>query len=172
MGFSLQEIKTNLDTDCQLLRDQLPEKMTYINEQLLQLEIAKRLLKKIDTREELSVFDAINLSLDEEHMLWYKENLSTEQYVLVEGMMNMPESIKDHDKLVELLKSLKPLIKKNSKKLLIEKIQIISALFKKYGLTDSTIKLLMESFLKSNLEGPLSLRILNVKEVIYLLDLL
>lgn len=105
-------------------------------------------------------------------MIWYKENLSTEQYMLVEGMMNMPESIEDHDKLVEILKSSKPLIKKKSDNLLIEKIQTITDLFKKYGLTDSTVKLLMESFLKSNLEGPLSLRILNVKEVVYLLDLL
>lgn len=46
MGFSLKEIKSNLDTDCQLLRDQLPDKMTYINEQLLQLAMAKRLIKK------------------------------------------------------------------------------------------------------------------------------
>lgn len=172
MGFSLKEIKSHLDTDCQLLRDQLPEKMTYINEQLLQLEMAKRLIKKIDTRSELSVYDAIKISFDEEHMIWYKENLSTEQYMLVEGMMNMPESIEDHDKLVEILKSSKPLIKKKSNDLLIEKIQTITDLFKKYGLTDNTVRLLMESFLKSNLEGPLSLRILSVKEVIYLLDLL
>ncbi len=171
MGFSLQEIKSNLDTDCQLLRDQLPEKMAYINEQLLQLEISKRLITKIDTRSELSVYEAIKISIDEEHMIWYKENLSEDQYLLVEGMMSMPESIKDHDKLIEILKSTKPLIKKQEKAQLIEKKQIIIELFKKYGLSDTTINLLTEACLKSNLEGPLSQRILTVKEVLYLLDL-
>ena len=172
MGFSLKEIKSHLDTNCEMLRDQLCEKMSYINEQLLQLEMAKRLIKKIEIRSELSVYDAINVSIDEEHMIWYKENLPEEQYLLVEEMMRQPESIADHDKLVKILKSTKPLIKKKANNQLCEKIKSISDSFKKYGLSDNTIKLLMESFMKSNLEGPLSLRILNVKEVIYLLDLM
>ena len=172
MGFSLKEIKANLDTDCQLLREQLPEKMTYINEQLIQLEIAKRLIIKIDSRSERSVYDAIKASIDEEHMIWYKENLSTQQYKLVEDMMSMPESLEDHNKIVDILKSTKPLIKRKANYELIEKIHAITDLFKKYALEDSTIKLLIESFLKANLEGPLSLRILSIKEVIYLLDLL
>lgn len=171
MGFSLKEIKRNLDTDCQLLKEQLSEKLSYINEQMIQLELAKRMIKKINSCSELSVYDAIRVSLDEEHLLWYKENLPEDQYDLVEDMMNKPESIEDHDKIVEILKSTKPLIKKKKDVLLTEKIKHISDIFKNYGLTDNTVQLLMESFLKSNLEGPLSLRILNVKEVIYLLDL-
>ncbi len=172
MGFTLQEIKSNLDTDCQLLRDQLSDKMTYVNEQLLQLEMAKRLIKKIGTRTELNVYEAIKISIDEEHMIWYKENLSEDQFLLVQNMMARPESMKDHNQLLEILKSTKPLIKKKSQSLLMEKITHIHNIFRKYGLTDTTIKVLLESFLKSNLEGPLSHRLLSVKEVVYLLDLI
>ncbi|MBN2794548.1 MAG: MerR family transcriptional regulator [Clostridia bacterium] len=171
MGFSLKEIKTNLDTDCQLLRELLSEKLNYINEQMLQLELAKRMIKKINSSTELSVYDAIKVSLDEEHLLWYKENLPEDQYHLVLDMMNKPESLDDHNTIIEIIKSTKPLIKKKNPLLLGEKIQEISLIFKKYHLTDNTVELLVESFLKSNLEGPLSLRILNVKEVVYLLEI-
>jgi hypothetical protein len=171
MGFSLKEIKSNLDTDCQLLRELLSEKLNYINEQMIQLELAKRMIKKINSCSELSVFEAIKVSLDEEHLLWYKDNLPEDQYRLVLDMMNKPQSFDDHNEIIELIKATKPLIKKKNHILIQQKIQAIFLIFKKYNLTNNTIELLIESFLKSNLEGPLSLRILNVKEVVYLLDM-
>lgn len=171
MGFSLKEIKTNLDTDCQLLRELLSEKLNFINEQMIQLELAKRMIKKINSSTELSVYEAIKLSLDEEHLLWYKENLPEDQYNLVLDMMNKPQSYDDHNAIIEIIKSTKPLIKKKNHVLLQEKIKEIYLIFKKYNLSDDTVELLVESFLKSNLEGPLSLRVLSVKEVVYLLNM-
>ena len=171
MGFSLKEIKTNLDTDCQLLRELLSEKLNFINEQMIQLELAKRMIKKINSSTELSVYEAIKLSLDEEHLLWYKENLPEDQYNLVLDMMNKPQSFDDHNAIIEIIKSTKPLIKKKNHVLLQEKIKEIYLIFKKYNLSDDTVELLVESFLKSNLEGPLSLRVLSVKEVVYLLNM-
>jgi len=171
MSLTLKEIKANLDNDCKLLREQLPEKLNYIDEQMIQLELAKRMIKKINSCSELSIFDAIKVSFDEEHLLRYKENLPENQYNLVLDMMNKPQSFDDHNAIIEIIKSTKPLIKKKKSILLQEKVKEITMIFKKYNLTDNTIELLIESFLKSNLEGPLSLRVLNVKEVVYLLNM-
>jgi len=171
MGFSLKEIKTNLDADCLSLRALLHEKLDYINEQMIQLELAKRMIKKINSCSELSIYEAIKVSLDEEHLLWYKENLQEDQYNLVLDMMNKPQSFDDHNAIIEIIKSTKPLIKKKDRILLQEKVKEITMIFKKYHLTDNTVELLIESFLKSSLEGPLSLRVLNVKEVVYLLNI-
>ena len=172
IGYSLSEIKNNLESDCNELRLSIPDKMTYINEQMIQLEMARRLLKKIQAKDELSPLEAINESLDEEHMEWYKKNLQPDQYRLVEDMMKNPESMDTHEKLIQLLLDMKPYIKSKNHEGILSIYQQIYLLFAKYQLDQETINLLLESFLKSILEGPLSRRLLTLKEVVYLLDLL
>lgn len=172
IGFSLSEIKNNLVSDCTQLRISLPEKMNFINEQIIQLEMAKRLLKKIQIKTDLSPLEAINESLDEEHLDWYKKNLQPDQFKLVEDMMRDPESMDTHDKLIQLLLDTKPHIKSGKQKDILAILEQIYKLFTKYQLSHETITLLLESFLKSILEGPLSKRLLTLKEVVYLLDLI
>lgn len=172
LGFSLIEIKDNIESDFQQLRHIVPEKLQYINEQLIQLDLAKRLLKKIETKSNLKPIDAINASLEEEHIEWYKKNLQPNQFKIVEDMMKNPKSIEDHDKFIQILITLKPHIRKKQNLLILKKINLIKDIFKKYELDDNTIKILIESFLKSNLEGSLSTRILTISEAAYILNLI
>lgn len=172
IGYSLTEIKGNLDSNCSQLRLSIPEKMSFINEQMIQLEMARRLLKKIQVKTDLSPLEAINESLDEEHIEWYKKNLQPDQFRLVEDMMQNPDSMETHETLIQLLLDMKPYIKSKNKKPVIATYEEIYRLFARYQLDNETINLLLESFLKSILEGPLSRRLLTLKEVVYLLDIL
>ena len=47
IGFSLTEIKANLQNNFSQLRDIIPEKLSYIDEQMMRLKLAKSLLNKI-----------------------------------------------------------------------------------------------------------------------------
>lgn len=172
IGYSLSEIKSNLDSDCSQLRLSIPDKMNFINEQMIQLEMARRLLKKIQVKKDMSPLEAINESLDEEHIDWYKKNLHPDQFKLVEDMMQNPESMETHEQVIQLLLDSKPYIKSKDLNGLISIVDQIYRLFAKYQLDNETIHLLLESFLKSILEGPLSRRLLTLKEVVYLLDIL
>ncbi len=169
IGYSLKEIKTLFDSDFTGLRKSIPEKLEYIDEQIIQLELAKRLLNKLVAKESLNPYEAITESMDEEHMEWYKNNLPPDQFNLVLKMMENPESMIIHEKLIDCLYKLKPIINENNSFLIEEKLEKIRSLFKDNNLDKNTIDKLIESFLKSNLEGPLSRRILNVKEVVSLL---
>ncbi len=172
IGYSLKEIKDYLRNDFQGLRKSIPDKLRYIDEQIIQLELAKRLLRKLEVKKTLNPYDAVNESMDEEHIEWYQKNLQPDQYNLVKDLMADPMSMVIHEKLVDYLYKLKPFIHNKNVKDINKTLDQIRALFENPNFEKSTVDKLIESFLKSNLEGPLSRRILTVSEVVYLLQLL
>lgn len=162
MGFTLREIKQSIDSNFIDLREEVINKRNYIKEQMMQLELASRLIDKIDKKENLSPYDAIMESFEEEHLEWYKEKLPKEQYNLVIKMLNNPDSIDDHQKLLIGLNSFKT--KFNSNQDVESTIKDIKSIFAKHEIDDETINVVLESFIKANLEGPLSQRILSINE--------
>lgn len=172
LGFSLKEIKENIENDYALLRGQLTEKKRYVDEQIIQLEMAKRLLLKIEKKEGLPVVDALAESLEEEHIDWYRRNLTARQFTLVENMMSSPDAMEEHEQMIAHLKSFKQAYAKSERSQMRVHVQKIVDLFAAHKLTKKTIRVLIENFLKSNLEGPLSMRILSVEEVVVFMELL
>lgn len=172
LGFTLKEIKNNLDNDCSLLRLNIGEKKRYLDEQMIQLEIAKRLLLKIEGKSDKDIYEAMNESFEEEHLEWYKKNLDETQFELVEKMLSHPDSMADHENMMMSLNTFKSALSKKNKKTLQSSISSLKKTFYKYDLADETIYFLIESFLKSNLEGPISQRILTVKEVVCLFEMI
>ena len=170
IGFSLREIKLNLKTDCRMLRDSIPQKLRYIDEQIIQLQLAKNLLKRIRKLEGVDPVEAISIGLEEEHMAWYRKNLPAREYQLVESMMSLPGSMEDHNRIVSLLASTKPFVKDEKRDALLGVIEKIKAIFLSYGLNARTAVFLLESFIRSNLDGPLSQRILTIQEAVYILN--
>ena len=162
MGFTLKEIKASILSNYKDLRNQVLEKKNYIKEQLIQLDLASRLIDKIEKKESLSPYDAIMESFEEEHLEWYKQKLTQTQYDLVIKMLNNPKSIDDHQKLIIGLNSFKD--KLNSNKPIESVIKNIKAIFSKYDIDTPTINIVLESFITANLEGPLSQRILSIYE--------
>lgn len=170
LGFSLKEIKLNLETDCSLLRKSIESKKQYLEEEILQYELAKRLLDKIESKEELDVLQAVSESIEEEHLDWYKKNLQPNQYKLVEDMFAHEDNMTDHGKLIECFQDFKTaLTQKNETQINLINTQI-RTIFYKYGLDDETIRFIVKAFLQSNLEGPFTQRILSVKEVVKLMS--
>jgi hypothetical protein len=165
-------IKTNLENDCLQLRESIPDKLLFIDEQMMQLTLAKRLLKKIRAKGDASPMEAIRLSLEEEHLEWHETNLSTDQYRLIEELMAKPEGHELHDEMIRLIKSTKPLIQSDKKSDVIGVLDDIKAMFYVYRLDEDTVRYLLDAFIKSSLEGPLAQRILTVKESVYVLNLL
>lgn len=100
MGFTLKEIKLNIDSNYKDLRNTILKKKDYIKEQLMQLELASRLIDKIKKKESLSPYDAIMESFEEEHIEWYKQKLTNEQFELVINVINNPKSMDDHQQLL------------------------------------------------------------------------
>lgn len=162
MGFTLKEIKDSIDSNYNNLRNQVLDKKNYIKEQIMQLNLASRLIDKIEKKESLSPYDAIMESFEEEHLEWYKQQLPKEQYKLVINMLNNPKSIDDHQQLLIGLNSFKE--KLNSKKSIETEIKNIKAIFSKYDIDHTTINIILKSFITANLEGPLSQRILSIHE--------
>ncbi len=172
IGYSLKEIKEYLENDFQGLRSSIPDKLRYIDEQIIQLNLAKRLLRKLEVKKDLDPYDAVNESMDEEHIEWYQKNLQPDQYKLVKDLMADPKSMVIHEKLVNYLYKLKPFIQQRKLEDINKTLDQLRALFINPNFEKKTVDKLIESFLKSNLEGPLSRRILTVSEVVYLLQLL
>lgn len=170
IGYSLKEIKGYLLNDFQGLRISIPDKLRFIDEQIIQLELAKRLLRKLEIKKELDPYEAVNESMDEEHIEWYEKNLQPDQYNLVKDLMEDPNSMVIHEKLVDYLYKLKPYIQERNLEDINKTLDQIRALFLNPNFEKNTVDKLIESFLKSNLEGPLSRRILTVSEVVYLLQ--
>ena len=162
MGFTLKEIKTNIDSNYTDLRHQVLEKKNYIKEQLMQLDLASRLIDKIEKKETLSPIDAIMESFEEEHLEWYRQQLPQAQYDLVIDMLNNPKSADDHQQLLIGLNSFKDALQAN--KPITPVIQTIKTIFRKYDIDNATINLVLTSFITANLEGPLSQRILSIHE--------
>jgi DNA-binding transcriptional MerR regulator len=162
MGFTLKEIKLSIDSNYKNLRNQVLDKKNYIKEQLMQLDLASRLIDKIEKKESLSPYDAIMESFEEEHLEWYKQQLPKEQYELVINMLNNPKSINDHQQLLIGLNSFKE--KLNASKPIDLDIKNIKAIFRKYDIDNATINIVLKSFITANLEGPLSQRILSIHE--------
>jgi DNA-binding transcriptional MerR regulator len=162
MGFTLKEIKKSIDSNYIDLRNQVLEKKNYIKEQQMQLDLASRLIDKIEKKESLSPYDAIMESFEEEHLEWYKQQLPKEQYDLVINMLNNPKSIDDHQQLLIGLYSFKD--KLNTNKPIDTEIKNIKSIFSKYEVDNTTINIVLESFITANLEGPLSQRILSIQE--------
>jgi hypothetical protein len=100
MGFTLKEIKLNIDSNYKDLRNTILKKKDYIKEQLMQLELASRLIDKIKKKESLSPYDTIMERFEEEHIEWYKQKLTNEQFELVINMINNPKSMDDHQQLL------------------------------------------------------------------------
>jgi DNA-binding transcriptional MerR regulator len=162
MGFTLKEIKTSIDSNYKHLRDQVLEKKNYIKEQTMQLDLASRLIEKIEKKESLSPYDAIMESFEEEHLEWYKQQLPKQQYDLVINMLNNPESVDDHQQLLIGLNSYKNQL--NTGRPIGTIIKTIKSIFTKYNIDNATINIVLESFITANLEGPLSQRILSIQE--------
>ncbi len=162
MGFTLKEIKMSIDTNFVKLREQVLKKKNYIKEQMMQLDLASRLIDKISKKVNLSPYDAIMKSFEEEHLEWYKEKLSKEQYDLVIKMLSNPDSIDDHEQLMIGLNSFK--IKFNNNQDVEPIIKSIKSIFAKHDIDTKTINIVLESFITANLEGPLSQRILSIHE--------
>lgn len=162
MGFTLKEIKQSIDSNFNNLRELVLKKKNYIKEQMMQLNLASRLINKIDKKDNLSPYDAIIESFEEEHLEWYKEKLPNEQFSLVIKMLNNPDSINDHQHLMIGLNSFK--LKLNNKQDVKPVIKDIKAIFSKQDIDDETINVVLESFITANLEGPLSQRILSIHE--------
>ncbi len=165
LGFNLNEIKINIDNDFQLLKESIESKKLYVDEQIIQLKLAKRLLEKIENKLDLAPISAINQSLEEEHLEWYKRNLTTDEYDLVLKMVNSNESEVEHEKMIIYLREFKEAYSKSNTVGMMNSIISIKKIFFKYDLKDDTINTLMRHFLQSNLEGPLSSRILSIAEV-------
>lgn len=170
LGFTLKEIKLNLDNDCNLLRQSIDSKKQYLDEQILQLNLAKRLLQKIESKENMKVLDAISESMEEEHLEWYQKNLQPAQYKLVEDMFLNPNIMEDHMKLIECFRAFKSVTSLKDQDQLNLVYASIKNIFYKYDLNDETIHFLVKAILQSNLEGPLSQRFLSVKDVVKLLN--
>lgn len=162
MGFTLKEIKQSIDNNFVDLQEQVLNKKNYIKEQMMQLDLASRLIDKISKKDNLSPYDAIMESFEEEHIEWYKEKLPEDQFSLVIKMLNNPESIDDHQQLMIGLNSFKNKFNNNQDVRTI--IQDIKSIFSKHDIDDKTINIVLESFITANLEGPLSQRILSIHE--------
>ena len=54
MGFTLKEIKQSMESKFVDLREQILNKRNYIKEQMMQLDLASRLIDKIDKKDTLS----------------------------------------------------------------------------------------------------------------------
>lgn len=162
MGFTLKEIKQSIDSNFNDLRSQVMHKKNYIKEQMMQLDLASRLIDKINKKENVSPYDAIMESFEEEHLEWYKEKLPKEQYNLVIKMLNNPDSIGDHEELMIGLNSFK--IKLTNNQDVEPIIKGIKSIFMKHDIDSETINVVLESFITANLEGPLSQRILSIHE--------
>lgn len=148
----------------------MPDKLLFIEEQMIQLDVAKRLLKKIESKEGMNIYDAMNSSFEEDHLDFYKKNLSNSQLKLDEDMLASPDSMSDHEQMVYYLKAFSRNLKKNDMTKSKESVNAIKNNFKKYNPSHHTITLLMKSFLEACLEGPISQRILTTKEVVHFIN--
>lgn len=171
LGFSLREIKQNMESDFEQLRKVIAEKKRFVDEQILQLQLAKRLLKNVENKADLKVVDALAVSLEEEHIDWYKRNLSDEQYQILLGMMNKETASNDHERMVGYMKEFKKAFQKSNQAGMQKAIWQVKAIFLDHQMSEDTTCQLIEFFLKSNLEGPLTTRILSLKEVVMFLDM-
>lgn len=172
LGFTLSEIKENIDSDFSKLRASIPDKKRFVEEQIMELELAKRLLINIESKSDLSIMNALERSIEDEHIDWYKRNLTKEQYELVIEMMNQEDAEVEHQRMIDSLKAFKRSYAEKSNKDMMLAVRDVQDIFTSHQLNNRTVFLLIQSFLKSNLEGPLSTRILSIKEVVLFMEIL
>lgn len=172
LGLSLNEIKVNLENDFDSLRHLLQEKKRYVDEQIMKLQLARRLLENIEKKSDLTIVNALEESIEEEHIGWYERNISEEQYELVIHMMNSEDFQKEHERMVNYFKEFKVAYRKEDNIKMNQVVINVKKIFVPCKLEEETIKLLIKLFLKSNLEGPLFGRILTVKEVVRFLEIM
>lgn len=172
LGFKLREIKKYMEIDFEMPRSVICEKKRYVDEQIIQLELAKKLLVKIENKKDLKVIDALTESVEEEHMEWLKENLNENQYRLVKNIFSSNSESNEHEKIVMYMKKFKKAYRQSERQTMKKAISSIKKIFYKYDLEEETIRLLIEFFLKASLEGPLSTRILSIKEVVKFMEML
>lgn len=172
LGYTLNEIQANIDSNFSKLRASIPDKKRFVEEQIMQLELAKRLLTNIENKSNLTVINALEKSIEEEHIDWYKRNLSKMQYQLVKEMMSQESAEDEHQRMVDYLQTFKKGYANESSEDMMQAVRDVKDIFASHQLSNQTVQLLIQSFLKSNLEGPLSTRILSIKEVVRFMEVL
>jgi len=172
LGFKLKEIKKYIENDFEIPRTIISKKKRYVDEQIIELELAKKLLLKIEKKKDLKVIDALAESVEEEHVEWLEENLNNDQYRLVQKMLSSDSAFNEHEKMIMHLKKFKKAYRQSAKEEMENAISSVKKIFYNHQFEEETIRLLIDFFLKANLQGPLSTRILSVKEVVKFMEML
>lgn len=164
LGLTLSEIKENMDTNFDSLKPLINDKIDFIDKQIEDLEIAKRLLEKIQNKESLQMDTALKESIEEDHLEWLKKNIDKNQLELVESMTSKDNSYEEHLKVMELIKDFKVYLSMKDSLMMKSTVDSIKKIFRDNQLNDETIRFMIEFIIKSSLDGPSYTRIVTEEE--------
>ncbi|MBT3318958.1 MAG: MerR family transcriptional regulator [Clostridia bacterium] len=164
IGLTLKEIKENLDSDFINLTPLIDVKLQFIDEQIEELETARRLLKRLKKKDSFALSTAVKESIEEDHLEWLNNNLEKDQLRLIEKMMQKDGSYKEHIKVMEIIKDFRLYLASSDNKNMDEAIELIKQIYCENGLSNETIKFLMTFLIKSSLRGPKHSRLISEKE--------
>lgn len=163
-GLSLSEIKNTIDSDFKTLLPIIDEKMRYIDEQINALETAKRLLNRLQNKNALRVDTAIKESIEEDHLDWLRNTLSSEQLAIVEKMATDENAYEEHLRIMALIKDFKVHLGSKNEERIQEMIHLIKEIYRQSALDDDTIKKMMTFLINSSISGPSHSKIINQEE--------
>jgi len=170
IGLSLKEVKEVIYSDFETLFPLIDEKINYIDNQIEELQTAKRLLSKIKSKEAVKVDDAVKESIEEDHLEWLKENLDPEQLELVESMAKRENSYNEHMLIIDLIKDFRVYLASKNEHEISNTIKSIKEIYHENGLDNKTTKYLVTFLIKSSLNGPSHSKIINEEESIEFLN--
>ena len=116
IGLTLKEVKDNINGNFIELIPLIDNKLKFIDEQIEELETARRLLIKLQKNDSFELSTAMQKSIEEDHLEWMNKNLEKDQLQLVDRMMQKEGAYEEHMKVMELVKDFRIHLSSNDNK--------------------------------------------------------
>lgn len=165
MGYDLREIKAQFDNGFRGMLKSLESKKIFIDQQIADLKIAKSFLDSLEGKQEMPIDEAIRSVVEEDHMVWFKESLTEEEFNLIEALMTSESAYEDHISMTEGLRTYKQAMETNKVTIEQKAMQSIIDIFKKWNVNKTTMITTLRIILVSSLKGPKYNRILDEDDI-------